>query len=125
MVPSFVPTRLSSKLAPATKKFNQWLKEQSELETPSGAYSSCNGASAAPVPSDVFHPCMISWSKDTDTRAVLSTGGRVKILQIRAKSDVQYDAPFNELKDEWTSYETWLEEERGVAPSGVNKMYHR
>lgn len=49
----------------------------------------------------------------------------MKIIEVRAKSDVAYDAPFDDLKDEWNSYETWLDNERSsTAPSGVNQVFH-
>merc|ERR1712029_596537 len=50
--------------------------------------------------------------------------GRVKIMDVVTKSRVVYDAPFTELKDEWTAYEDWLREERERAPEGGNKQYH-
>lgn len=105
--------------------FDAWLQEQSTSDKPTEAYTqNCAGASQAPVPADVFDPCMIAYSKLTDNTAVLSLDGSVKMIEVRSKSDVLYDAPFNELNDEWTSIETWLDDERSSAPDGVNKAYH-
>jgi len=109
----------------STQQFNAWLNDQSTSETPTEAYTqNCNGASAVPVPSDVFDPCMIAWSKLTNSRSVLSKQGSVKIMDIRAKSKVVYDSPFDELEAEWELYEAWMENERSVAPKGVNKMFN-
>jgi len=106
--------------------FDEWLKEQSSSETPTKAYTqSCNGASSAPVPSEVFDPCIISWSKLYNNTSVLQTDDSVKIMEVRTKSNVFYDAPQNELRAEWTTYEDWLDDERkNSAPSGVDQMYH-
>lgn len=95
------------------------------METPTQEYTqNCNGASAVPVPPNVFDPCMISFSKHTNNASVLSTDGSVKIMEVRSKSKNAFDAPFKDLKDEWTSYENWLDNERNSAPNGVNKMFH-
>jgi len=105
--------------------FDSWLQEQSLSETPTEAYAqNCNGASAVPVPTDVFDPCMISWSKLTDNKYVLQTGGRVKIMEIRTQSDIVFDSPFDELEDEWTKYEAWMDNERSIAPRGSNQMFN-
>ena len=55
---------------------------------------------------------------------MLQTDGRVKIIEVRAQSDVAYDAPFNELKEEWSSYEVWLDNERNASPKSVSNAYH-
>ena len=55
---------------------------------------------------------------------MLQTHGRVKIIEVRAQSDVAYDAPFNELKGEWSSYEVWLDNERSASPKSVSNAYH-
>ena len=105
--------------------FDEWLKSESASLAPTDAYSqSCNEASAVPVPPDDFHQCMISWSKLTNNTSVLQTHGRVKIIEVRAQSDVAYDAPFNELKGEWSSYEVWLDNERSASPKSVSNAYH-
>lgn len=49
--------------------------------------------------------------------------GEVKIMEVRTKFNLTYDAPFNELKDEWTTYENWLDKEQSSAPDGVNQLY--
>ena len=45
-------------------------------------------------------------------------------MEVRAQSDVAYDAPFNELKGEWSSYEVWLDNERSASPNGTSNVYH-
>ena len=107
------------------QEFNKWLGQESTSETPTEAYTNnCSGASAVPVPSDVFDPCIISWSQLTNNVAVLQTDGRVKIMELQSRSNVVYDSPFADLKDEFNLYENWLAEERNIAPTGVNQMYH-
>ena len=105
--------------------FDSWLKDQSKSESPTEAYAqNCKQASSAPVSSEVFDPCMIGWSKLVNNTSVLQTDGEVKIMEIRTKSNVFYDAPQSELGDEWNAYEDWLDNERKSAPAGVNQMYH-
>eukprot|EP00580_Thalassiosira_gravida_P014932 CAMPEP_0201661984 /NCGR_PEP_ID=MMETSP0494-20130426/4208_1 /ASSEMBLY_ACC=CAM_ASM_000839 /TAXON_ID=420259 /ORGANISM="Thalassiosira gravida, Strain GMp14c1" /LENGTH=1144 /DNA_ID=CAMNT_0048140245 /DNA_START=29 /DNA_END=3463 /DNA_ORIENTATION=+ len=107
-------------------QFDGWLKDQSTSDTPTMAYTAnCKGASSAPVPSDVFDPCIIAWSKDVNNMSILQVDGSVKVIEVRTKSNVSYDASQKLLKEEWTTYEDWLENERqDSAPSGVDKFYH-
>lgn len=104
--------------------FDEWLEEQSTTETPTEAYAQkCNGASSVPVPSDVFDPCIISWSKLYNNTSVLQTDNSVKIMRMRTKSNVNDESPHNKLKDEWNAYEAWMDLERKSAPVGVNQMF--
>ena len=84
----------------------------------------CAGASSVPVPREVFNPCIIGWSKLVGEAFVLSNEGRVKIMEVRSRTTVVYDSPFSELEKEWNNYETWIEQERAIAPSGVKKPFH-
>ena len=85
----------------------------------------CDEASSVPVAPEVFDPCMIAWSELHEVTSVLQTQGRVRILEVEAKSNIFYDSPQSELKKEWTAYEEWLEDERqNSAPSGANQMFH-
>jgi len=106
-------------------RFDEWLKGQSSSESPSDEYvQNCTGASSVPVPSEVFNPCIIGWSKLVGESFVLSNEGRVKILEVRSRTTVVYDSPFSELEEEWNKYENWLQQERESAPSGVQKPFH-
>jgi len=107
-------------------EFDEWLKDQSFSATPTDAYvQHCDEASSVPVAPEVFDPCMIAWSELHEVTSVLQTQGRVRILEVEAKSNIFYDSPQSELKKEWTAYEEWLEDERQIsAPSGANQMFH-
>ncbi|KAL7527430.1 hypothetical protein ACHAWF_002173 [Thalassiosira exigua] len=109
----------------ACQLFDKWLGEQAASATPTEAYvNHCAGAKAIPLPSETFDPCIISWSKLYNVTSVLQTDGRIKVMEVRTKSNVVYDSPFKDLKDEWTAYEAWLDDERDSAPSGADRMYH-
>jgi len=120
----FASSPRSSYLCPINQ-FDEWLKDQSSSDDPSDAYTqNCAGTSSVPVASDIFDPCMISWSKLVNETSVLSTEGRVKIMEVRSQTGVFYDSPFSELKKEWDDYEAWLQNERSTAPAGVNQQFH-
>ena len=105
--------------------FDEWLQEQSASESPTDEYTqNCNEESQVPVASEVFHPCIIAWSKLHDKTSVLQTDERVRIMNLRTKSNVLYDSPFDKLKTEVDAYEEWLENERNSAPSGNNKVFN-
>jgi hypothetical protein len=55
--------------------------------------------------------------------SVLHFDGSVKIMQVRAKSNVVIDDSFKELSDGWNAYETWLNNEQKSAPTGVDQMF--
>jgi len=104
--------------------FDEWLKDQSTSQSPTEAYSqNCKGATSVPVHLEVFDPCIIGWSQLVNIKSVLQTKGSVKIMQIRTKSNLTADSPQSESKNEWTTYEAWLNDERSSAPNGANKMY--
>ncbi len=106
-------------------EFDTWLRNQTTLPTPDVAYTSnCAGASSLPVPQDQFHQCIIAWSKLTNNKNVLQKNGKVKILRARFMNSIDFLAPFSEMDKFWSSFEDYMENERNIAPEGVNKMFH-
>jgi len=109
----------------AMNLFDSWLSEQSTSLTPVDAYvNNCNGASALPLPENVFDQCIISWSQAVNNRDVLQENGTVRILTIEILASISLMSSIPEIDDEWNRFQKFLKEESEIAPSGSNKFIH-
>merc|ERR1711933_169441 len=110
-------------------RFDRWLEWQSSNPTSEAYVENCEGATGLPVPENVFHKCIISWSMEDpihkEENAILSRDGVVKTMTIAFKSRiVGVTTPNSVVRDEWNLINDWMDEELSSnAPKEVANAY--
>jgi len=105
--------------------FDIWLQEQANSTSPTDIYlDKCNGTAGLPVPEAIFNPCFSTWAMAFGDTTVLSRNGIVEIMYFEFQCRVRYDSPYDTLDKEWHLIESWMSNERAIAPSGVNALFH-
>jgi len=107
-------------------RFDSWLQKQSSSDEKDNDYiDACRDADSLPMAEDLFHSCIIHWSKVNKEKNILSKDGIVKIMRVDSRSPViQYSQSMNILKEEWNKFENWFEIKNSLAPLGVDQMFH-
>lgn len=105
--------------------FNDWLEEQSQSESPTETYSThCNGASGIPMPSDVFHPCLIAFTDlYPNVMFITHKGGLVKTIVIAARTQTSRYSGVEDQQREIDAIEAWSSREKQDAPNGANAFF--
>jgi len=104
-------------------EFNSWLQSQSNFTTSDEYTKNCDGATSIPLPENIFEKCIISWGKLNRETNILDDQGTIKTMVIKTSSIAKYNSPYNILDNEWNKFQNWFEDERSVAPAGVNSMF--
>jgi len=104
-------------------EFNSWLQSQSNFTTSVEYTKNCDGATSIPLPENIFEKCIISWGKLNRETNILDDQGTIKTMVIKTSSIAKYNSPYNILDNEWNKFQNWFEDERSVAPAGVNSMF--
>jgi len=126
----------------AMNKFDYWLQEQSnrlqdllqeqelnQQRTPLFVYPDpiymehCANATELPIPQDVFHPCIVKWSKRYGEKSVLSLNGIVKTIDVYFLGRAKIDSPNRELYREYNLIQNWISMKQSEAPSGVSNFF--
>lgn len=110
----------------AINQFNEWLQKQSSLPTENQTTtytSNCGGATAMPIPKDVFHPCLSSWAHQEDIGQILSWDGVVKVISIEFRTEARFDSPTSLLEAQWHLIEDWMRSDNQQAPPGVANAF--
>lgn len=107
-------------------RFDSWLRKQSSSDEKDKEYiDACRDADSLPMAEELFHSCLIHWSKVYGEKNILSKDGVVKIIRVDFRSPIiQYSQPMNILREEWHKFEDWFKMENSLAPLGVDKMFH-
>jgi len=111
--------------------FDSWLKEQSSLAEGDqdeiyGMY--CDGATSVPMDESAFTDCFYNFGSsglyiDMSDRPILKQGN-LQVMRMKVYTDVNWKSPISETSGRWKDFEKFLEQEREIAPTGVNQMFH-
>lgn len=105
-------------------QFDEWLSAQASSDSPNDDYlSACNNADSLPMPEEDFDSCLISWSKLKGEKSIYAKVGKVAAIELQIAMETPWDAPYVEMDEFWNRIEDWMEQERIIAPSGVNNMF--
>lgn len=115
-------SRVSTDYQCPMTRLNDWLVEQAASETPESIYAqNCAGSSEVPIPQASFDACAYSWSQAYGVDSMLAKAGKVTIISIPFSSRVRYDSPQDDLRDEWNTINTWMNQNMG--PEGAGRPY--
>lgn len=104
--------------------FNDWLAEQSQTKSPTETYSThCNGATGIPIPSDVFHPCLIAFTDLYPILKITHEEGLVKTIAIAARTKTSRYSGVEDQQREFDAIEVWSSREKQDAPHEASAFF--
>ena len=95
---------------------NNWLSYNPRME--------CGGVNQLPIPEDKFDDCIVVFKQSSHQDSKLGVYmNRIAYIAFEFETDIRWNSPYNELKDKWNEWESYMQLENSDAPAGVNRGY--